>query len=165
MSAVLRSQGHIVLNVASSGIAALLLEGRRTGHSRVAVPINIHEDSMCHIPTDSDLADLIHQAKLIIWDEAPMIQSYCYEAFDRTLRNIWEERLYQSSDYVFLADDDTNFNESIYTTNFLNGIKMSGLPKHATSVKDGNKCNQRKDHIGRKCGQDLPNPTYGNYTN
>ncbi|GJU24139.1 ribonuclease H-like domain-containing protein [Tanacetum coccineum] len=88
MSAVIRSQGDIVLNVASSGIAALLLECGRIAHSRFAIPINILEDSMCHIPADSDLADLIRQSKLIIWDEAPMIQSYCYEAFDRTLRDI-----------------------------------------------------------------------------
>nr|GFC20957.1 hypothetical protein [Tanacetum cinerariifolium] len=53
MSAALRSQGHIVLNVASSGIAALLLEGERTAHSRFAIPINILEDSMCHIPADT----------------------------------------------------------------------------------------------------------------
>ncbi|GJY64849.1 ATP-dependent DNA helicase PIF1-like protein [Tanacetum coccineum] len=88
MSAALRLKGDIVLNVASSGITALLLEGGRTAHSRFAIPINILKDSTCHIPADSDLADLIRQAKLIIWDEAPMIQSYCYEAFDWTLRDI-----------------------------------------------------------------------------
>ncbi|GJY55913.1 DNA helicase PIF1, ATP-dependent [Tanacetum coccineum] len=268
MSAALRSQGEIVLNVASSGIAALLLEGGRTAHSRFAIPINILEDSMCHIPADSHLADLIRKAKLIIWDEAPMIQSYCYEAFDRTLRdicrsdpsepsnrvfggkvvlfggdfrqilpvipnasrndvnlkkkiqefadwilnignrnndsknvgestvefpdemiipesddyvgsiiaetypkllqNLWnptffqerailapthemvdiinermmalipgEETIYESSDSVSLVDDDTNFDDSIYTTDFLNGIKMSGLPKHAIKLKIG----------------------------
>ncbi|GJV23102.1 ATP-dependent DNA helicase PIF1-like protein [Tanacetum coccineum] len=119
-------------------IAALLLEGGRTTHSRFAIPINILEDSMCHIPADSDLANLIRQAKLIIWDEAPMIQSYCYEAFDRTLRYICRRKtLYESSDSVSLADDDTNFDESIYTTDFLNGIKMSGLPKHAIKLKIG----------------------------
>nr|GEW93362.1 ATP-dependent DNA helicase PIF4-like [Tanacetum cinerariifolium] len=93
MSAALRSQGQIVLNMESSGIAALLLEGERTAHSRFAIPINILEDSMCHIPADSDLADLIHQSKLIIWDEAPMLQSYCYKAFDRTLRDICSHEL------------------------------------------------------------------------
>jgi ATP-dependent DNA helicase PIF1 len=73
MSAALRSQGEIVLNVASSEIATLLLEGGRTAHSRFAIPINVVDDSMCNIPGDSDLADLIRQAKLIIWDEAPMM--------------------------------------------------------------------------------------------
>ena len=63
-----------MLNVASRGIAALLLEGGRTTHSRFAILVNIVEDSMCHIHADSDLADLIRQASLIIWDEVPMIQ-------------------------------------------------------------------------------------------
>nr|GEY53077.1 hypothetical protein [Tanacetum cinerariifolium] len=48
-----------------------------------------------------------------------------------------EERLYESSDSVFLADEDTNFDESIYMTDFLNGIKMSGLPEHAIKLKIG----------------------------
>ncbi|GJY69946.1 hypothetical protein Tco_0472928 [Tanacetum coccineum] len=88
LSAALRSKGEIVLNVASSGIAALLLEGGRTAHSRFAIPINIADDSMCHIAADSDLAELIRMSKLIIWDEAPMTHRHCYEAFDRTLRDI-----------------------------------------------------------------------------
>ena len=101
MSAALRSNGDIVLNVASSGIAALLLEGGRTAHSRFAIPIKILENSMCNIPIDGDLADLIRQAKLIIWDEAPMIQSYCYEAFDRTLRDICRSDDNEPSKRVF----------------------------------------------------------------
>nr|GEV77734.1 uncharacterized mitochondrial protein AtMg00810-like [Tanacetum cinerariifolium] len=101
MSDALQSQGDIVLNVASSGIAALLLEGGRTAHSRFVILINILEDSMCHIPVDSDLANLIRQAKLIIWDKESMIQSYCYEAFDRTLRDICRTEHSQPSNQVF----------------------------------------------------------------
>ena len=58
LTAYLRSNEEIVLNVASSGIAALLLEGGRTAHSRFAIPINVVEDSMCSISVDSDLAEL-----------------------------------------------------------------------------------------------------------
>ncbi|GKF76567.1 ATP-dependent DNA helicase PIF1-like protein, partial [Tanacetum coccineum] len=76
MSVALRSKGEIVLNVASSGIAALLLEGGRTLHSRFAISINVVEDSMCHIGADSNLVGLIRKAKLIIWDEAPMINRH-----------------------------------------------------------------------------------------
>ncbi|GJS02408.1 ATP-dependent DNA helicase PIF1-like protein [Tanacetum coccineum] len=63
LTAALRSKGHIVLNVASSGIAALLLDGGRISHSRFVIPINIMEDSLCTITADSDLADLIHETK------------------------------------------------------------------------------------------------------
>nr|GFD27877.1 ATP-dependent DNA helicase PIF1-like [Tanacetum cinerariifolium] len=101
MSATLRSKGDIVLNVASSGIVALLLEGERTAHIRFAIPINVVEDSMCHIVADSDLADLIRKANLIIWDEAPMINMHCYEAFDKTLRDICRTDSSVASNKVF----------------------------------------------------------------
>ena len=38
LSAAIRSRGDIVLNVASSGIASLLLQGGRTAHSRFGIP-------------------------------------------------------------------------------------------------------------------------------
>ncbi|XP_019167801.1 PREDICTED: ATP-dependent DNA helicase PIF1-like [Ipomoea nil] len=83
LSSALRSKGEIVLNVASSGIASLLLLGGRTAHSRFAIPIAVNEDSTCNISQGSHLAQLIMQSKLIIWDEAPMMHKFCFEALDR----------------------------------------------------------------------------------
>ncbi|XP_042010499.1 ATP-dependent DNA helicase pif1-like [Salvia splendens] len=88
LSAGIRSKGDIVLNVASSGIASLLLPGGRTTHSRFKISINVNKDSMCNIKPGGALAELIVRAKLIIWDEAPMIHKYCIEVVDRTLRDI-----------------------------------------------------------------------------
>ncbi|GJZ16871.1 ATP-dependent DNA helicase PIF1-like protein [Tanacetum coccineum] len=48
-----------------------------------------------------------------------------------------DETLYESSDFVSLADADTNFDKSIYTTYFLNGLRMSGLPHHAIKLNIG----------------------------
>ncbi|XP_072069493.1 uncharacterized protein [Arachis hypogaea] len=45
----LRSKGHIALVTASSGIAATLLPGGRTAHSRFKIPINAEPSSMCNI--------------------------------------------------------------------------------------------------------------------
>ncbi|KAK1410458.1 hypothetical protein QVD17_36995 [Tagetes erecta] len=87
-SAALRSKGEVVLNVASSGIASLLLDGGRTAHSRFVIPINVNEDSICSIEPNSELGQLIEKAKLIIWDEAPMTHKHCFEALDRTMRDI-----------------------------------------------------------------------------
>jgi len=42
-------QGRIVICVASSGIASLLLIGGRTSHSVLKIPIEIHETSMYNI--------------------------------------------------------------------------------------------------------------------
>ncbi|XP_031127489.1 uncharacterized protein LOC116029578 [Ipomoea triloba] len=88
LSAKIRSQGKVVLNVASSGIASLLLPGGRTAHSRFAIPIAVTEDSTCNISQGSHLAQLLITAKLIIWDEAPMMHKHCFECLDRTLRDI-----------------------------------------------------------------------------
>ncbi|XP_022023735.1 ATP-dependent DNA helicase pif1-like [Helianthus annuus] len=87
-AAALRSNGEVVLNVASSGIASLLLDGGRTAHSRFVIPINVNEDSICSIEPNSELGGLIKETKMIIWDEAPMTHKHCFEALDRTMRDI-----------------------------------------------------------------------------
>ncbi|XP_074353358.1 uncharacterized protein LOC141692425 [Apium graveolens] len=84
----LRSQGKIVLPVASSGIAAILMPGGRTAHSRFKIPIVLDECSICNIAHDSDVAQLIKQTQLIIWDEAPMQHRYAFECLDRSLKDI-----------------------------------------------------------------------------
>ncbi|XP_022031168.1 ATP-dependent DNA helicase pif1-like [Helianthus annuus] len=89
LSAAIRSKGQIVLNVASSGIASLLLTGGRTAHSRFHIPLNLTEDSVCHIKPDSDTARLLHETKLVIWDEAPMVHKHAFEALDRTMNDIF----------------------------------------------------------------------------
>ncbi|CAI4220356.1 unnamed protein product, partial [Auanema sp. JU1783] len=83
-----RRQGKIVLCVASSGIAALLLPGGRTSHSRFNIPLLINEDSMCHIKKNTNLGRLISNTTLVIWDEVPMQHRYCFEAVDRSLRDL-----------------------------------------------------------------------------
>lgn len=83
-----RSTGDIALAVASSGIAAILLEGGHTAHSRFKIPIKIESDSYCSIKIQTDLAELIRQTKIILWDEAPMQHRYVAEAVERTLRDI-----------------------------------------------------------------------------
>jgi hypothetical protein len=84
----LRGQGKIVVCVASSGIASLLLMGGRTSHSTFKIPIEIHEDSTCSIGKNTDLAELIRVTDLVIWDEAPMQHRHIHEAVDRTFKDI-----------------------------------------------------------------------------
>jgi len=91
LSSALRSQGKIVLTVASSGIASLLLPGGRTAHSKFRIPIPILENSICNIEQGSDVAQLLRVAHLIIWDEAPMAHKFCFEALDRTLKDIMKD--------------------------------------------------------------------------
>ncbi|XP_016192896.1 uncharacterized protein LOC107633811 [Arachis ipaensis] len=59
LAVTIRSKDQIVLMVASSGIASLLLPGGRTAHSHFAIPINLDEFSTCNINQNSPLAELI----------------------------------------------------------------------------------------------------------
>ena len=84
----LRSTGKVVIPVASVGIAALLLPGGRTAHSRFKLPINLTDTTVCEITAGSMLASLISKTDLIIWDEAPMAHRQAFETLDRTLRDL-----------------------------------------------------------------------------
>ncbi|XP_048626856.1 ATP-dependent DNA helicase PIF1-like [Brassica napus] len=84
----LRSVGKVVIPVATSGIAALLLPGGRTAHSRLKLPLNLDDRSMCEIHKGSSLAALISKADLIIWDEAPMAHRHAFETLDRSFRDL-----------------------------------------------------------------------------
>ncbi|XP_015931715.1 uncharacterized protein LOC107458035 [Arachis duranensis] len=88
LSASIRSTGDIVLNIASSGIAALLLPNRRTAHSCFKVPLSVNQDSICNIRQGTPLARFISSAKLVIWDEAPMLNKFCFEALDKCLKDV-----------------------------------------------------------------------------
>lgn len=99
LAAALRSERKIVLTVASSGIASLLLPGGRTAHSKFKLPVPTLENSTCNIDYDDELAELLMQTQLIIWDEAPMAHRYTFEALDRTLKDVMGED--RDSDRIF----------------------------------------------------------------
>ncbi|XP_026379526.1 ATP-dependent DNA helicase PIF4-like [Papaver somniferum] len=92
----LRSQKRIVLAVASSGIASLLLPGGRTTHSRFKIPLTPDETSSCNIAKNKDLGKLIQREELIIWDEAPMMHRNALEVVDKTLKFLMDD-----SDKIF----------------------------------------------------------------
>ena len=92
LSSAIRSKGDIVLTVSSSGIAALLIPGGRTAHSRFAIPFIVDECSTCTIHPNNNLAELVDKAKLIIQDEALMMHRHCFEALDRTLIDVLRHR-------------------------------------------------------------------------
>ncbi|XP_022019928.1 ATP-dependent DNA helicase PIF1-like [Helianthus annuus] len=101
LASAVRCRGEIVLNVASSGIASLLLPRGRTAHSCFHIPINLTEDSMCHIKPNSDIAILLKETQLIIWDEAPMVHKHAFEALDRTMSDVFSDGRGIRSDVPF----------------------------------------------------------------
>lgn len=89
--AKVRSEGKIALAVASSGIAATLLEGGRTAHSTFKLPLKVYSDdvsTVCNISKQSNAGKLMIDCSLIIWDEASMSHKSSVEALDRTLRDL-----------------------------------------------------------------------------
>ncbi|XP_049316556.1 uncharacterized protein LOC125779320 [Bactrocera dorsalis] len=88
--AAICGQGGIALALASTGIAATLLEGGRTAHSVLKLPLNlqIHESPVCNISKQSAMAQVLKKCKLIIWDECTMAHKRSLEALDRTLRDL-----------------------------------------------------------------------------
>jgi ATP-dependent DNA helicase PIF1 len=77
--------GDIAFVVASSSITALLISGGRTAHSYLKIPITLDHMSFYYIRKQDDLAALICQTKLILWDEAPMTNKLVFEVMDQTL--------------------------------------------------------------------------------
>lgn len=104
LSAV-RAERRVALAVAYSGIAATLLDGGRTFHSRFKAPLSPLPTSMCAISAQSPLADLIRRAELIVWDEAPMAHRYLLEALDRTLRDVTQNNEPFGGKVVLLGGD------------------------------------------------------------
>jgi hypothetical protein len=107
----LRGRGKIVLAVALSGIASLLLLGGRTAHSRFKISIDLHDESTCNIIQQMKMAELVHKADLIIWDEAPMMHRRASEVVDHTLRDLMQlddahatEKIFGGKTVVFGGD-------------------------------------------------------------
>ncbi|CAM9727800.1 unnamed protein product [Ectocarpus sp. 6 AP-2014] len=85
-----RGEGKVVLIVASTGVAALQLPRGWTAHSMLKFPMEekLTSSCVCNIYANSQRAELLRDANLIIWDELPMTHRYCVEALDRTLEDL-----------------------------------------------------------------------------
>lgn len=84
-----RAEGIIILCVASTGLACLLLPGGQTAHSMFKIPIDtLNGTSICSIPKESLRADLLRMADAVIYDECLMTHRHCFEALDRTFQDL-----------------------------------------------------------------------------
>ncbi|XP_010233605.1 ATP-dependent DNA helicase PIF1-like [Brachypodium distachyon] len=83
-----RGEGKIAIATATSGVAASIMPGGRTAHSRFKIPLNIQEGGVCNFTKQSGTAKLLQKASLIIWDEVPMTKRQAVEALDKSMRDI-----------------------------------------------------------------------------
>ncbi|AQK64979.1 hypothetical protein ZEAMMB73_Zm00001d013986 [Zea mays] len=86
--ATLRSQGKIAVATATSGVAASIMPGGRTAHSRFKIPLTIDDGAVCSFTKQSGTAELLRKASLIIWDEASMTKRQAVEALDNSMHDI-----------------------------------------------------------------------------
>ncbi|GJX57342.1 DNA helicase [Tanacetum coccineum] len=71
-----------------TGIASFLLPSGHTAHSRFKLPFELTKESLYIITKNTQLGNLLADTDLIIWDEAPMNDRCCFEALDKSLRDI-----------------------------------------------------------------------------
>ena len=73
-----RSERFIILCVASTGLACLLLPGGQTAHSMFKIPIDtLSSSSICSIAKESLRADLLRMAVAVIFDKCLMTHRHC----------------------------------------------------------------------------------------
>ncbi|KAG6720710.1 hypothetical protein I3842_03G074600 [Carya illinoinensis] len=103
--AAVRSRKLVALATASSGVAASILPGGRTAHSRFKIPLDTDEHSICCVSKQSAIAKLLRVARLIIWDKAPMSRKQHIQALDKMLRDINDSELTFSGKVVVFCGD------------------------------------------------------------
>lgn len=87
--AMVQSMGLIAVATATtSGIAASIMPGGRTAHSRLKIPIKLADNSICNFTKQSGTAILLQKTSLIIWDEVAMTRRQIIETLDRSLQDI-----------------------------------------------------------------------------
>ena len=86
----IRSQKKNAVAIATSGVAASIMPGGRTTHSRFKIPLTIDNGAFCTFMKQSSTAKLLRAASLIIWDEVTMIKRQGVEALDNSLRDIMD---------------------------------------------------------------------------
>ncbi|XP_049385851.1 uncharacterized protein LOC125849952 [Solanum stenotomum] len=149
----IRHKGFIALATASSGVAASLLPGGRTAHSRFKIPIDVNENFTSNISKQSSLASLIRDARLIVWDEISMAKKKMVEAFELLLRDLMETNtLFGGKIVVFNGDfrqtllivrsgkKEDFIRESLLCSEIWNQLEKLQLSKNMRATKDPEFC-------------------------
>ncbi|GKC37956.1 DNA helicase [Tanacetum coccineum] len=123
----LRSEGKIVLAVASSGIASLLLTAGWTTHSCFKIPID-PTDTTIGTPDESDPENTS-------WIDIP--DKYYIPDDENGISNLIKTRMYISYDDAIPHDHDGGEVELLYPKEYLNTLSFTSLPPHRLELKVG----------------------------
>jgi len=89
-----RGERPVAIAMASNGLPAQLLPNGTTVHRRFKLPITDDfegQQLMCGISRQSEEADLLRKARLIVWDEAPTMNKWQLDAVHRCLRDVMRQ--------------------------------------------------------------------------
>lgn len=102
-----RSLKKIAIAVASSGIAATLLQGGKTAHATFKLPLDMHynDSPVCNISKQSGTGKLLQNCALIVWDECTMSNKVAAEALNRSLQDLRSNNLFMGGVTVIFSGD------------------------------------------------------------
>ena len=86
----LRARHKTVIAVATSAVAAVLLEGGSTARSVFNIPILVSSESTCNFSTNLDTGRTLQQIDIIIWDDIVMCHRKCIATVDRSFRDLMQ---------------------------------------------------------------------------
>ena len=101
----LETGGCVALATATTGKAARHLHKGRTFHSRFKAPINLSDDCRLRVPAQTELAKLIRMARLIVVDEATMLDNRLLQALDECLKDLMDTEVVFGGKVVVLSGD------------------------------------------------------------
>jgi len=67
-----------------------LLDGGRTSHACLKIPLSIHEDFVAGLKHNSYIFLVLQQTRVIIWNEVSMQHKYDIDAVNQCLRDLLE---------------------------------------------------------------------------
>jgi hypothetical protein len=103
LAASVRSRGGVVMSVAASALAAMLLTMGSTAHSQFHIPIPANEYSICSLSAEE--RSQLKLADVIIWDECSMIHQHVADTVERSIRDIVRDnRPFGGKTVVFMGD-------------------------------------------------------------
>nr|GEU66750.1 helitron helicase-like domain-containing protein [Tanacetum cinerariifolium] len=109
---------------------------RRTAHSRFKIPLDLTNTSVCAIKKNTQLADLLKETCLIMWDESPMNDRRCFKTLDRTLRDILNQPAYLfGGKTVMLGDEYCIPNDDNAILNLINFIYDADTLRYPSAQK------------------------------